>query len=228
MPDEKCPLSAISEKVVKTLTRSEVKREAIVDAARAVFLSKGFDIASMDLIAAEANVSKRTVYGHFQSKEKLFAHIMKDMCSRKLPDLIGEEGPDTSDVLRFDRPIEESLIEFAERFLNLVFDPDAISLLRILIGQASNFPEIGREHFNQGPKETISFLSQFLKDADKKGIIKVAEPEIAAEIFLSSLLGAPHVECLTTACPSPDKGKMQLMVKTTVEIFLRGVLVNRA
>ena len=52
------------------------KREAIVQAAISEFRSNGFDITSMDKIAATAGVSKRTVYNHFASKEELFAEIL--------------------------------------------------------------------------------------------------------------------------------------------------------
>lgn len=49
------------------------KRVAIIDAAIEEFLAAGYDATSMDRIAARANVSKRTVYNHFPSKEALFA-----------------------------------------------------------------------------------------------------------------------------------------------------------
>src|SRR3546814_8603477 len=55
---------------------TERKREAILQAAIAEFRSSGFEITSMDKIAATAGVSKRTVYNHFPSKEALFAEIL--------------------------------------------------------------------------------------------------------------------------------------------------------
>lgn len=55
---------------------TERKREAILQAAIAEFRSSGFEITSMDKIAATAGVSKRTVYNHFPSKEELFAEIL--------------------------------------------------------------------------------------------------------------------------------------------------------
>ncbi|MCH8112342.1 MAG: helix-turn-helix transcriptional regulator, partial [Proteobacteria bacterium] len=56
------------------------KKELIIDAARTLFLKLGFGATSMDAIAAEAGVSKRTVYSHFQNKEALFAGIVISMC----------------------------------------------------------------------------------------------------------------------------------------------------
>jgi TetR/AcrR family transcriptional regulator of autoinduction and epiphytic fitness len=58
------------------------KREAIIQAAIAEFRANGFDITSMDKIAATAGVSKRTVYNHFPSKEELFAEILNQLWAR--------------------------------------------------------------------------------------------------------------------------------------------------
>src|SRR5437016_14538973 len=56
--------------------RSERKHRAIVDAATAAFLSKGYLGTNMDEIAALASVSKRTVYQHFTDKDRLFSEIV--------------------------------------------------------------------------------------------------------------------------------------------------------
>ena len=60
-------------------TRSELKREAIVKATIKAFHDNGINETSMDTIAQLANVSKRTVYNHFESKEKLVTEIFKEM-----------------------------------------------------------------------------------------------------------------------------------------------------
>lgn len=60
-------------------TRSELKREAIVEAARRAFQSHGVQGASMDLIAEQAQVSKRTVYNHFATKEALVTHLVSEL-----------------------------------------------------------------------------------------------------------------------------------------------------
>ena len=53
------------------------KREAIVQAAIAEFRANGFDATSVDKVAARAEVSKRTLYNHFPSKDALFAEILR-------------------------------------------------------------------------------------------------------------------------------------------------------
>lgn len=54
----------------------EIKRKDIIDAAERVFFSKGYESASMDEVAKEAEFSKRTVYVYFNSKEQIYFEIM--------------------------------------------------------------------------------------------------------------------------------------------------------
>ena len=59
------------------------KQESIVEAAAKLFLQHGFGDVSMDAIAAEAQVSKRTVYSYYQNKETLFGDIMLLLCKEQ-------------------------------------------------------------------------------------------------------------------------------------------------
>ncbi len=59
-------------------TISERKRDAIARAAVTLFASDGYERTSVDAIAAEAGVSKRTVYSHFGDKESLFLSVVRE------------------------------------------------------------------------------------------------------------------------------------------------------
>ena len=48
------------------------KRRQILDGARRMFLSKGFEGTSMQDVARAAKVSKGTLYVYFDSKEAMF------------------------------------------------------------------------------------------------------------------------------------------------------------
>ena len=65
---------------------ARTKRQTIADAALHVFLRQGFAGASVDEIAAEARVSKPTIYAHFGSKEELFRRIIAAIVEEAHPD----------------------------------------------------------------------------------------------------------------------------------------------
>src|SRR5262245_59825259 len=100
------------------------KHDAILDAARRVFQREGYS-ASMDLVAAEAGLSKQTVYNHFGSKEGLFRAIV-DHVSGELLDVLVEGGGARADPAT-------TLEAVARRFLKLLLEPSYLALHRMLV-----------------------------------------------------------------------------------------------
>ena len=76
-PRKNGPAAEVSRPAGPGRPKDPSKRQAILDAARQMFTAQGFDGASMDQIAAEAGVSKLTVYSHFGDKETLFGEVVK-------------------------------------------------------------------------------------------------------------------------------------------------------
>src|SRR5688572_17324470 len=104
------------------------KRAAILDAAKRLFPVHGFDGISMDAIAAEAGVSKLTVYSHFKDKGALFAETVRCKCEEQLPpelfmaDLKG--------------PLRKQLRSIARGFFELVMSEEALAMHRMMTVQA--------------------------------------------------------------------------------------------
>jgi TetR/AcrR family transcriptional regulator of autoinduction and epiphytic fitness len=100
------------------------KRDAIVAAAISLFQTLGFDGTSMDKVSEAADVSKRTLYNHFPSKEELFAHC----CREAWP---GAASPLES--YRPGRPLREQLTTFVERKLAQLSDDKVLGLARVAV-----------------------------------------------------------------------------------------------
>ncbi len=204
-------------KAERDMTRNEKKRFDIIEAARLVFLEKGFGLSSMDEIAKRAGVSKRTVYTNFGSKEELFSGLMNEVCRTKRETI--------PLVINYDLPMEEALIDLGERFLQMIFDPEGIILFRMLIGNASSFPDIGQKFYDQGPKEITELVAKYLSTCANKGLIKIADPFLTAQSLLSSMFGAQNIRCLITTTPPPDEETRKEMVRIAIHNFLHGTLV---
>ncbi|WP_409303378.1 TetR/AcrR family transcriptional regulator, partial [Pseudomonas sp. KCJK8993] len=113
--------------------RTDLKRNAIVQAAISEFRACGFDITSMDKIAATAGVSKRTVYNHFPSKEELFAEILNQLWAS-----ISAQAEIT---YRRDQPLREQLASLLRAKLQLLADDNFLDLARVAIAAAIHSPE---------------------------------------------------------------------------------------
>ncbi len=121
----------------------DVKAVAIVAAARKTFLSQGYDAASMDQIALNAGVSKRTVYNRFRSKEELFAAAIEDSCRQILPVDI--------DTVEASMTPEGFVKEMAHAFMRGILDPEALALRRIASFEAGRNPSLGHVYLAHGP-----------------------------------------------------------------------------
>ena len=108
---------------------SEKKRRAILEAAMSVFLKSGYLGASMDEIAALAQVSKQTVYKQFSNKESLFVEIVTSMTDTA-SDAVHNDVPELTES----DEVAEYLQLYALRQLTVVLTPSLMQLRRLVIG----------------------------------------------------------------------------------------------
>src|SRR4051794_33470827 len=109
-------------------SRSARKRRAILDAAEAAFLRHGYRDTSMDEIAAQAAVSKQTVYKHFSDKASLFSEIVTAAVGEVSDPVHAEVAglEDSGDVAA-------DLRALARRQLRMVMQPKLMRLRRLVI-----------------------------------------------------------------------------------------------
>ena len=204
--------------------RSQEKHLAIIEAAKALFLETGFGPTSMDAVAERAGVSKRTVYSHFESKEALFDSIMSQMCSvlgaaiQQQIDLMmakaeQADGPDPE--------MPEMLQVLGSRFLTLITDPTDVALFRIIIGEASRFPQLGREFFEKGPKRLTEQLSVYFARQHDLGSLKVDDPNQAAWQFLAMVKDPLHLKLLIGLENTPSGAEIKQIAERGVDRFLK-------
>lgn len=193
----------------------EAKREAILDAARAVFLEVGFGAASMDAIANAAKVSKQTVYNHFGSKEELFAAMIRSACDRMLVAL--------NQAAQSGKP-EDMLRAVARQFMDKLFTRDRLSLYRILMAEVQRFPELGKIFYECGPQVTRQYLADFFSEQNARGHLHVDNPRIAAEQFIGMLNGC-HFRAQLGIEAAPSQEAIDAYVESAVAMVMRAYSV---
>jgi len=196
-------------------TVNAAKNAQIVAAARKLFLEKGFGETSMDAIAAEAGVSKPTLYSHFKNKIALFSEIIEATCAEIREGFEEEDYEFTTD----DPPevfLSRAVRIFARHFLH----PSTIDLLRVVISESKRFPDLGDVLWESGPKYFCEVVSEQLRAYDAKGLLKVPDPDAAAREFAGILignLGMPHFMNLSTR---PDKDELETRGAVLIGNFL--------
>ncbi len=155
------------------------KHRLILEKAIEVFTRKGFAETSMDEIAESAGVSKRTVYNHFQSKERLFQALVADFLAAR----------DRVKPVEYERgvPLEEQLRAFARAEMYLIADPVTRGISRLLTSVFLMNVDFGRE--TRGQHSPHRDLMGWLEAARADGKIAAESSELAARVFYGMVEG---------------------------------------
>ena len=188
------------------------KRRQVLDGARRVFLAHGFDAASMGEIAKAAGVSKGTLYVYFESKEELFAELVKRQCALTAERLfeLDAENHDVREVMR----------RLGESFINAMVEPSHVSTVRMVIGSAERRPEIGQLFLNAGPRAGIRRLSVWLDAKVKHGELAIDDVEVAAGQFLTMCHSSVMMPVLIGGEAPPPPARIAYLVERAVDTFL--------
>ena len=196
--------------------RSTRKRRAILEAATAVFLRNGYLGTSMDEIAALAGVSKQTVYKHFADKKRLFVEIVTSTVD-EISDPVHDEVLSIADS----GDIEADLRDLAHRQLARVMQPRLLQLRRLVIGEASRFPALGRTFYERGPGRTIAALAIAFKGLAIRGVLQLEDPELAAAHFNWLIMSAPLNQAMLLGSDEPPtRADINRHADSGVRIFL--------
>ena len=154
--------------------RSAQKRQAVINAALAEFKDKGFVGASMDAIAERAQVSKRTVYNHFASKELLFHEVTSSFWVRSKQ----------AASLQFDasRTVEDQLLQIARSVWDVYQSEELIEQARIVLAELIRQPELVEQALAQVNDQECGLLP-FLQQAVAAGVLQIPDIKIAETQF---------------------------------------------
>jgi TetR/AcrR family transcriptional repressor of mexJK operon len=188
------------------------KRAAILEAAKRMFTQHGFDGASMDQIAAEAGVSKLTVYSHFGDKEALFLAAVESHCDLSLPSSLFEPAPDTA--------LRDRLMDIAHAFYSMVSAPEAVAGHRMLCSPQMANSGLPKLFWEAGPVRIQGDFATLLERRIAAGELDIADVPRAAAQFFSLLKGEPHA-CLVFGGPDPGAEQIRAHLDAAVTMFLR-------
>lgn len=158
-------------------------RERIMLAGAELFRVQGYE-ASMDAIAAAADVSKQTLYNQFGSKEELFKAIIAARAATLRAPLNASATQEPREVL----------LAFARQYYAMVFNENAIGLMRTVVAASQRFPEIGRDFYEAGPKQTLASLVSWIEREERIGRLSTGNPRLAAEHLNSLLQGHQQIK----------------------------------
>ncbi|MBN9551816.1 MAG: TetR/AcrR family transcriptional regulator [Alphaproteobacteria bacterium] len=180
----------------------EAKRVSVVDAAASVFCREGYAGANIDLIAAEAGVSRQTVYNHHGDKENLFVAVVRDLTERCNAGIFAT-------IATFpDQPtdLEADLIAFAVRMnRNCICNRDGRFLRKLIQAEGERYPELFAEWRGQGPGRTWSALAARFARLAFAGHLSIGDPDVAARQFLALVNAELQITFMLGGVPTEEE-----------------------
>lgn len=189
------------------------KGALILDAAFALFLARGFDAVSTDLIAKTAGVSKATLYAHFSSKEALFSEILLGHCASFSARV---DIPDT-----YDGDLIGTLRRFALDFISMFQDEHGMAMYRLIVGEIHRFPQIALAFEAAGPSDLSLRFEHLLRQIVDRGELTIEDFELAAEQFMALLTGRLLLDQALGLSVVPQT-EVDRQVDAAIRLFLKG------
>jgi len=188
------------------------KRRQIMDGARQVFLSAGFDGASMNDVARAAGVSKGTLYAYFNSKDELFEAIIRGEFAQSAERLC---------VFKREGDVRSMLTDFGVRLIMRMAEPGTLALARVVLAAVEKFPNIGRAFYESGPLFGATRLAGELAALEAAGALRVPDPERAAWQFVDLCQSYVYKRLLFGMVDSVSREDIEAGVEAGVDVFLK-------
>lgn len=147
----------------------------VLQGARDVFMRDGFDGASVDDIAKQAQVSKATLYSYFPDKRQLFMEVAIAECKLQAEVALERIDPDA--------PVQIVLTDMAWQMVDFLTSPFGQRVFRICVAESARFPDLGQEFYNSGPRIIRARITEFLAGAVARGEVSIADIDLAADQF---------------------------------------------
>jgi TetR/AcrR family transcriptional regulator, mexJK operon transcriptional repressor len=194
--------------------QSALLADRILDVAEKLFLGHGFGATSIEAVAKQTGISKRTFYHRFPGKERLFEAVVRRLIERWLPPF--DTGllapPDAFQALR----------GTAEHILRIALTPEALALHRLVIHEAQRFPSLARIMHELGAASGIERVAGYLEPRIKSGELRAIDPRFAAEQFIYSVVTGPQRRALGLGVPL-TAAEISSYASNAVTLFLDGV-----
>ena len=176
-------------------------------------MSQGFAGTSMDSLATAANVSKATLYSHFADKNTLYRAIIEG----KVKDY---RLQDFSEQLSGDMAHDLHLI--ACNLQDLVFDEDAIGMMRMVIAETQHQSPIVKLFDEAGPSQVFDRIADYFAACKARGEQNLGCPRKEAETFTSLVMGhRRYISTLMGIEKEPSRATRKEHARDAVGAFLK-------
>ncbi|MBC2703354.1 TetR/AcrR family transcriptional regulator [Desulfobacula sp.] len=195
----------------------EKRKREIIDAARKIFSNKGFNTATIEEIALEAELSPGTLYLYFKSKEELHTSLSIEILKYLADEIQKVVGQDIS--------VEEKIEKFCDVFIEM-YEYDSNILINLFHLQSGETLKNLSDEFLQQIKTHSIMAHGAMVDVIQEGIDQGAfideHPVALADILWSSYAGVV-LWVDSKKLLNSQKDFVKSTLKTAFKIIIKGL-----
>lgn len=163
--------------------RKHARPGELLEAALTLFVERGYAATRIEDVATRAGVAKGTVFLYFESKAALFKAVVHENAGRHLTDAMRE-------VVAYTGSSTELLHEFCRRWWNQYGGTPAAGLTRLMVSEASNFPELARHYVDEVITPAHQLLGRILARGIERGEFRTVDIPNTVQLVIAPLLQA--------------------------------------
>lgn len=198
-----------------SLVDAEQMAERIVDTAKELFFTQGFDRTSVEQIAATAHIAKRTIYSRFPSKAEIFEAVVKSHIDRHFT-LFGDLDVDGL-------KLRDKLGKIAEALLDHYLLTDALDIDRAIASEGIHFPGLAEVYESHAAPRFIGYVADLLRRDAERHAGDTAQAEEDATVFLILVVLPILRQSMFRRYGPADREAEFDRVNRRIDFFMRGL-----
>jgi TetR/AcrR family transcriptional regulator, mexJK operon transcriptional repressor len=195
-----------------TRGEAEQRHRHLLATAMRLFMENGWEATSIDEISRRSGVAKRFIYARYPDKAALFVGAIERVRASLLNEM--------QDVEPLPDDVEEGLVAFGRKLLDLTLRRDSLALHRLFISEAVRFPQLAQlfveRNRGSGVNEVVTLLARYVE----RGLLRLDDPRLCAEQLVMSIVGVPQRMALLVGRDPPEEEERRL--RAAVRLFLDG------
>ena len=193
-------------------------REIILDAARELFATEGYEGVSMRKVAEKIEYSPTAIYVHFKDKEELFHELCHEDFERLAAEF--QKRPLPSDPVEQIRQIGRIYIEFGIRY------PNHFKLMFMTPHPPAPLNEKDHEVKGNPEKDSYAFLMLTVRQALAAGRFReeLKDPDLIAQTLWASVHGVISLQIAKCNDAWVDWAPLEERIQTMTDSVLRGLV----
>ncbi|WP_426713068.1 TetR/AcrR family transcriptional regulator [Cronobacter muytjensii] len=192
--------------------KDPLKQQAILQAARKLFLEKGLSVTTEE-IARIAGVAKATLYANFADKETLIEAVLRNESDLTISDSEFSQ--------RHDLPLQEVLTAFGRRFVRFINQKELTGWDRLIASAAIRHPDLPGRFYAAGPGRAQQMLETIVTEATEAGLLRACNAHEAADHLAGLWLGMTSLEIKLGARKALTESEIQRRVLHALDVFMR-------